>query len=288
MSSKSRFSLAVSAIALATSFATVAPAQASADWNFFVDAPSVQGSYIDGALVEDFEDGCADAWVMGTITSGTCSSVDGDAFGGASTTSGDPTIGGVASKYGAFGPNHPDNVAEVTLELDAPANYFGIWWTAGDRCNTLEFYSEGSLQATFTFDRLMDLLDSGALHGISGSDYSASEYFGSPVNHLYMAEPFAYLHAFAPDGGTFDEVRLLHSPECGGFEFDNVAVASGVVTADVDTRLVSMQDDTTAPVENLAETGPNNLALMLGAGLVLTSLGAVLGRRRKVAVRANS
>lgn len=284
-----RFRLTTSAVALATAavFAGAGPAQASTEWNFFVDAPGVQSTYIENAVIEDFEDGCADSWEMGIITAGTCASVDGDAYGGASTTGGEPTFGGVASQYGAFGPNHPANGTSLTLELDSPANYFGIWWTAGDRCNTLEFYSEGTLQSTFTFDRLMDLLDSGTLNGISGTDYSAGEYYGSPVNDLYNAEPFAYLHAFAPDATTFDEVRLLHDSDCGGFEFDNVAVASGVVTADVDTRLVSMQEDTTTPTENLAETGASNVESLLIAGLALGLAGAIIGRRRTLTKRSS-
>jgi LPXTG-motif cell wall-anchored protein len=280
MSAVSRPVLTVTALSVVASISFASPAQASTEWTYFVDAPGVQSTYIQGAVLEDFEDGCASLWAMGAVTTGTCSSVIGDAYGGASTTTSSPTFGGVASKYGAFGPNHPNNVPGITIELDAPAEYFGIWWTAGDRCNSIEFYSEGTLTDTFEFDRLMDLLDSGSLNGISGTDYSAGEYYGSPVNYLYQAEPFAYLHAFAPNGETFDEIRLMHEPTCGGFEFDNVAVASEVQTDDVDSRLVPLQENDAADSgESLAQTGSANLLAVLGGALVMVVIGLISRRR---------
>lgn len=280
MPTLSRHIAMVAALTVTASLSFVSPAHASSEWTYFVDAPGVQSTYIDNAILEDFEDGCASLWAMGVVTTGTCSSVPGDAYGGASTTNSAPAFGGVASKYGAFGPNHPNNEPGITVELDAPAEYFGIWWTAGDRCNTLQFYSEGTLQDTFEFDRLMDLLDSGSLNGISGTDYSAGEYFGSPVNYLYTAEPFAYLHAFAPSQATFDEVRLVHESSCGGFEFDNVAVASDVQTEDVDSRLVPLQgDDNSNSPEKLAKTGSANLLFLLGGGLALAAFGVMFRRR---------
>jgi LPXTG-motif cell wall-anchored protein len=281
MSTFSRPLLIVAALSFTASITLASPAHAATEWTYFVDAPGVQSTYVDNAILEDFEDGCASLWAMGAVTTGTCSSVPGDDYGGASTTTSAPTFGGVESKYGAFGPNHPNNELGITIELDAPAEYFGIWWTSGDRCNSIEFYSEGVLRDTFEFDRLMDLLDSGSLNGISGSDYSAGEYYGSPVNNLYQAEPFAYLHAFAPSGETFDEVRLLHEPTCGGFEFDNVAVASDVQTQDIDTRLVPLQDnDATDSGEELAKTGSADLLSVLGGGLAVAVIGAVVRRRR--------
>lgn len=264
-------------------------AHATAEWTFFTDAPGVQGSYIDGAIVENFDDGCGSPWAMGALTDGACSSVNGDAYGGASIENGDPTFGGVASPYGAFGPNYSENRTSITLELDSPADYFGIWWTAGDRCNAIEFYSEGTLLSTFTFARLMDLLDSGTFNGINGTDYDSSEYFGSPVNGLYQAEPFAYLHAFAPDGVTFDQITFTHEPECGGFEFDNVAVASGVESVDVDTRLVSLQEEDLASEDSdgLADTGLSNgsAPLLVGALAAVAGITGVIWRRRGHATR---
>jgi hypothetical protein len=285
MSNLTRRISVVVALSVTSSVLSVTPAFASTEWTYFVDAPGVQSTYVDGAILEDFEDGCASLWAMGAVTSGTCSSVPGDAYGGASTTTSVPEFWGVASKYGAFGPNHPSNESAITVELDAPAEYLGIWWTAGDRCNAIEFYSEGTLKDTFDFDRLMDVLDSDALDPISGADYSTDEYFGSPNNYLYTAEPFAYLHAFAPNGETFDEVRLLLEGPCGGFEFDNVAVATDVQTDDVDSRLVPLQEDARDSGEPLAKTGAESSLAVFVLGLVAAAFG-VMFRQRRIAVRS--
>ncbi len=38
----------------------------------------------------------------------------------------------------------------MTLTFNGPQSYFGMWWSAADVNNTLQFYSGGTLLATYT------------------------------------------------------------------------------------------------------------------------------------------
>jgi hypothetical protein len=66
-------STAATALLVATAFLamTAGPANAAGKVTFAVDAPYVQGSFVDGAVLETFDDLCGDPIAFGSV-SGAC------------------------------------------------------------------------------------------------------------------------------------------------------------------------------------------------------------------------
>jgi hypothetical protein len=115
----------------------------------------------------------------------------------------------------------------------------------------MEFYSGSTLVGSFDLYALVNALNSPTLNGQNGVTYPTSDYYGNPVDGTNTGEPYAYLHIFAPSGSSFD--RVVISEDGGGFEFDNVTVASTVQS--VNTSLVHVSGPTT--VTKGASTKPS-------------------------------
>lgn len=253
-----------------------AHATASNDFSFFVDAPSVQGSYVTGTT-ETFDAGCTTTWAMGT-TDIACTGMAADTWGGASTTTSTPTRGGTATPYGSVW-----NGAPVTLTLTQPAHYFGIYWSAGDGANQIDFYNGDTLVGSFSFTALVDALNHPTLNGVEGATYDTADYYGNPVDGSNSGEPYAYLHVLAPSGASFDKV-VLSEPGGGGFEFDNVTVATE--TQEVGEGLVQLSGPEVKKKtvrQTLPDTGLPTPAIAVGATSLLALGAAVMffARRRR-------
>jgi hypothetical protein len=271
--------ISVGSLLLTPAVATATPS--TGDLSFYVDAPAVQASYVDG-VTQNFNDGCSTTWAGIGTTTGTCYGVSPDIFGGASTEDSAPTRGGIATPYASVWAD-----TSMTLSLTDTASYFGLWWSAGDGPNQLEFYSDDTLISTFTFYSLVDALASPTMNGESGVEYSTADYYGNPVDGSNDGEPYAYLHAFAPVGQTFNKV--VFSETGGGFEFDNVTVASSPPTAD--NSLVILVGPGATPSEapgdpSLAHTGLDDSPLsVLASGAIAIGFGGlvalVVSRRRR-------
>lgn len=122
-----------------------------------------------------------------------------DIYGGANG------IGFYPQAYGAG--------ATYTLSLNKGANYFGLWLSAFDPGNEIQFYRGGSLLYTLTPQTFVDLVGS----------CSTSPYCGNPNNGEVLNQQFAYLNFYDLDG-TFDAVRFTETLALSGFETDNHAV----------------------------------------------------------------
>lgn len=165
---------------------------------------------------------------------GDCTSMDGDIWGGASSTSGLPSIGDATAqtKYGAVFVGN-----SITVTLDHPASYLGFHWEAGDSGNFITLYSSGVEVATFTTDDLMNMLYYDAM-----GTWSANDYLINPARSEWIGAPFAYIHLVGVGGLTFDSFTMTE-PFNGGFEFDNFAIQDNPVTLDPETVL-SIGDET--------------------------------------------
>ncbi len=63
----------------------------------------------------------------------------------------------------------------LMLDLDTNANYFGFWWSAGDINNSISFFENGVLLATFDTADIVSLLPNsptGKDTAINGSTYN--------------------------------------------------------------------------------------------------------------------
>jgi hypothetical protein len=94
-----------------------------------------------------------------------------------------------------------------TLELETPSSYFGMWWSAGDPNNVLEFYNGDTLIGRFTTASLMDPLP--------------AEYDGNPMNRkINSGEPYGFINFFGDETTAWDRIVFTNDGS-SGFESDN-------------------------------------------------------------------
>ena len=270
-----RLAQGVAFLALAAGLA-IAPAEVSVaaagdGLTAYISAPFVQGPPSSfNATIETFDSAgsCTlPRMVTGIGTfSGGCTRVGsgiGDhIFGGASTTSAEPSVGGTASTFAAAW-----NAQQLSVEFTTPVKYVGFWWSAGSSGNRVDFYATNgtTLLASFTTDNLNTLLNtSGAnepsvlpppvaqypgtqvVTAIDGSEYGKGYYFGRPADHTttsptvlprgvngngtYNANLNIYSHAYLNvyATGSIDIGKVVFIG--GGFEFDNLAVSTSQQT----------------------------------------------------------
>ncbi len=184
-------------------------------------------------------------------------------FGGSSITgtySGDFVIN-PADQYGGAGGtgNYIDTTTpggqpgSYTLSLSAQVNYFGLWFSALDAGNILQFYDGSTLVETF---------DAASYASLVGN--CPNPYCGNPnANFLGQdsGQQYAYLN-FLDTTGTFNKIVFTEDPAVGQFESDNHAIA---------------QDVTTIPGTPLTPTPEPSTLMLFGTG-ILGVAGAI--RRR--------
>jgi hypothetical protein len=128
-----------------------------------------------------------------------------------------------ANQYGGAGGAgvYPEVVdgTSYSLSINPSANYFGVWFSALDAGNLLQFYNGTTLVYTFTPADYIGLVG-----GCPGGVYC-----GNP-NAAFLGEDngqqFAYLNFYDPSG-TFNNIVFSEIGFAGGgFETDNQAVAT--------------------------------------------------------------
>ena len=102
-------------------------------------------------------------------------------------------------------------VNTTTLTLNNSSSYFGLYWSAGDKANVLDFYSGNHLVAEFSTSSLMDKL--------------ASSYYGNPITSGNNAgknpnEPYGFIN-FIGDATTSWDKIVFSNNGGSGFEADN-------------------------------------------------------------------
>ena len=123
--------------------------------------------------------------------------------------------GGANSSNYAFS----SDSTQTTLVLSTRVSYFGMWWSAGDSGNILDFYSGATKIFTFT---------SSVLDGLSTS------YNGNPNSAFRgqnSSQKYAYINFFVQSGEQIDKVIARGS----NFESDNWTLrdpAYGLVVGD--------------------------------------------------------
>ena len=131
-----------------------------------------------------------------------------DQYGGA---------GGTGNYDAVFGTSNTLTVSKNNT--GAGVNYFGIWISALDAGNQLQFYNGNTLVYTFTSQNLINAL------GSCANGHSGNAYCGNPSDQYYndSGELFAYVN-FVDTVGTFNKIIFTQTGG-GGFESDNHAVA---------------------------------------------------------------
>jgi hypothetical protein len=147
-----------------------------------------------------------------------------------------------------------DGSAE-SLTLSTPVNFFGLWFSALDPSNTLQFYQTGNPDPIYTFgaDQFQALV----------GDCPGDPYCGNPnaaFQNANNGQQYAYLE-FLDTGGTFNRVVISEASDTGNFEADNEAVG------DVSDPHIAGTSINAAP-----EPGSFVLAIA-GAGLIFLGRG---------------
>ncbi len=241
-----RRSMMIAAVLCPTALARPAPAGLILS----VEAPKVQASTASGVKTETFDGFQAGTFGLmstnvGTLTSPGITVVAANQYGGAGGT----------GNYAAIGAESGQTTA--TLALKGAESYFGFWWSAADSLNSMQFYSNGTLVATFS--------PASALSSLGSS------YLGNPNTGADASEKFAYLDFNATNGTTFDKIVFNNTNTSTGFEMDNFSV-SPTAFAPTGTAIAGLSSSAAVPE-------PSSIALTLLGGAI--GLGAARARRRK-------
>lgn len=98
-------------------------------------------------------------------------------------------------------------VLSSTLSLNEASSYFGLWWSAGDSQNVLDFYLGDKLVSQFTTASLMKPLP--------------DSYDGNPKDRsINSSEPYAFINFFGDETTSWDRI-VLSNTGSSGFESDN-------------------------------------------------------------------
>lgn len=258
----------------------------------YMSSPKVQGTAVStGLTTDDFNlmsvGACPTTIAIGTI-SGNCNIAAVADYGGASAGADDatPTTTGAGSK---FATTATDGLVpatfQFTVDLNEPAKYLGLWWSAGSPGNTIEMYSEGELVASVTVDAILTLLEGATVTTVGNTTVNTVDYEGNPRNTaLSPGEPFLYLNLYGTGGASFDQIKLIG----GGFELDNIAVSDlPQVPGSTEIAIEFIPGENEPPAANdepLASTGMGDTNL-LGLGLTVVGLAAAAGVLRRKRAR---
>ena len=193
---------------------------ASAGLVFTFENAGVQGTTVSGTTTETFDSLSLGA-LSGSILGGAGSLSSGGAVisptsaGGAFGGAGTGTPASITQFYSVG--SQSGNAGPVNLTFSTPEHYFGMYWMAGDRFNTLSFYNGATLLGSYTVASILSSLPSG--------------YFGNPNNGLDPSEPFAYLDFTTTGADAISKVVFDNSGSlASGFEMDNFSVTTQQIT----------------------------------------------------------
>lgn len=183
---------------------------------FTYENPGVQATTVAGAATETFDS------VSGPL--------NGFAASNGGTYTGGQVIG--ANQYGGAGGNtnylvsglqSEPSLQVTTVTFASPKTYFGLWWSAGDGANTLEFYQGATLLNTFTVDSILSSINGGL--GLPASYYGNPT---APFSGQNSGEPYVYLNFTSDDALGFDSIKLVNL-QTSGFETDNHSTFDKVI-----------------------------------------------------------
>lgn len=287
------------------------PAQASGTTDkvsLYLSAPFVQGSHVTGAnsLFESFDsmatgnylsNNCPSSSAVGSVTfiNGCYVSVPA-VWGGATTSSSNPTVGGTGTNFMATPFYNTGSERSITFDFGSAVKYVGFWWSGGNNGNIVRFLDANNrLIAELSTNDIVSVLNPapGSYPGTAtvathaSGTHPVSYYYGNP--RLFSSTtPTSAAVSSAGEGSVntstavFAYLNLFLSGDLGvtkmqvagpGFEFDNVTVST--VEQQVQGGMVlitekSVPTITWAPTTNLLITNspatPSALATSSVAG----------------------
>jgi hypothetical protein len=248
-------------IGLLPNFVLISPSNANSVSttiaSIYLDAPMVQGSYAvhHGGETQTFnsfssniESGTSIS--IGTVTRGRFVIGTASAYG-ASEFDETPTVTAtpIPNPTSFPGSNYATAESGTVVTFSTPVKYVGFQWQAGNDGNVVTFRSGSTDLASLTSTNIGTAIgrslardnytntNQDSITATDGTVYLKKRYFGNPKFYtsltqaaapsgtapsIYDAEPYAYVHAFASEGESFDSIRFTGN----GFELDNLVVST--------------------------------------------------------------
>lgn len=187
--------------------------------------------------------------------------------------------------HSTYNTGTPGNYPEVgsswltptTLTLNSAVSYFGLWWSAGDPGNVLNFYNGSTLVAHFTTQNLIDNLPS-AYKGNPNKTFAGQD----------SAEGFAFINFYATVGTSWDKV-IFSNTGSSGFESANDTVDYSWAPGDAEPGIGLEQVNAAGVVTMLGgatDYGGTVPEPTIIAGLLVTlaASGLAIGKRNALKV----
>jgi hypothetical protein len=324
---KSNSAIFVSLALIASTFVAVSPshqetpAEASGvsdKVSLYLSAPFVQGSHVTGAnsssesfnsmTTGDFaSNNCPSSSNVGSITflNGCYVSVAG-VWGGATTDSSTPTVGGTGTNFMATPFYNTGSERSITFDFGSEVKYVGFWWSGGNNGNIVRFLDASDrLVAELSTNDIVSVLNpapgsypgSATVTTHASGTHPVSYYYGNPRFFSSTTPTSASVSPGNEPGGAgnvntssaiFTYLNLFLSGNLGvtkmqvagpGFEFDNVTIST--VEQQVQGSMVLITEKTVptitwSPTTNLSITGspatPSALATSSVAGTISYSV----------------
>ena len=154
----------------------------------------------------------------------------------------------------------------TTLIFAIPQRYFGMWWSAGDPNNVVQFFSGSTLLETFRTNDVVNFINASP---------NKNAYFGNPNNGKNTGEPYAFINFYANPSNpalTFNRIVLSNLGSGTGFESDNHTIATSYVD------ISGMDINPATPTDLGANPGTTDTKGVEGPNSTLTDSGtAVIG-----------
>jgi hypothetical protein len=230
----------------------------------YAEAAGQMFSQVPGAITETF-----DNLTVGSNYTNSGYNVDVPFAGNASIGVYDKLSILAANQYGGANGTHYavtsdedalGNIPETTLQINNSTynQYFGLWWSAGDAANVLEFFNGNTLVAYFTTQNLLNHLNM----------LSPDNYKGKPAGDTYAGkdsgENFAYINFYATAGTSWDKIVFINNAT-SGFENDNNSVAAWSASGTMlGTPLEDVSGTTIVTTYDLSGTSTSNQQLPPG------------------------
>ena len=111
-------------------------------------------------------------------------------------------------------------VSATTITLNEKSAYFGLYWSAGDGDDILQFYDGDTLIAEFSTETVVD--SASLSNDYYGDPNHNNQYNASlPYNHI---EPYAFINFYGDANTSWDRIVLTQTYDAGsGFETDNIS-----------------------------------------------------------------
>jgi hypothetical protein len=223
--------------------------------SIYIDAPLVQGSYAMnfGGVTETFNNSSGrltSSTNIGTITAGGFTVGTACSYGSsrenetATITANSSRPNDTCNSTNFPGSNYATADSGTVVTFSTSVKYVGFHWQAGNNGNIVTFRSGSTDLASLTSTNIGTALvgtqltsgsyasTSSTIAATDGTTYLERHYYGNPKFYTslnqsatppnYDQEPYAYVHAFAAEGESFDSIRLTGT----GFELDNLVIST--------------------------------------------------------------